>query len=57
MTVTVEPPEISGNVSDEAIDLTCMVTIPVNAETYRYQLNWYFNEAPIDDQLDQRIMV
>ena len=54
--VTVEPPEISGNVSDVAINLACTATLMENATTYQYQLVWYLNEAPID-QSDPRIVV
>ena len=57
MTVTVEPPEINGNAADVAINLICTATSMENAATYQYQLFWYFNEAPVNDQSDSRIMV
>ena len=57
VTVTVEPPAISGNASDVAINLTCRATSMENAATYQYQLIWFFNEAPIDEQSDARVVV
>ena len=43
VTVTVEPPEISGNVSDVAINLTCRATSMENTATYQYRFSWLFN--------------
>ena len=55
--VTVEPPEISGIASDVAINLTCTATLMENAATYQYQLVWFFNQFPVNDESDSRIMV
>ena len=57
VTVEVEPPEISGNASDVAINLTCTVTFMENASYYQSQLDWIFNGAPIGTQMNTRIMV
>ena len=56
LTVVVEPPEISGNASEEAINLTCTAILMDVATTIQYQLVWLLNGAPID-QPDARIMV
>ena len=54
--VVVEPPEISGNASEEAINLTCTATLMDVATTIQYQLVWLLEEVPVD-QSDARIMV
>ena len=56
LTVVVEPPEISGNASEEAINLTCTATLMDVATTIQYQLVWLLNGVPVD-QSDTRIMV
>ena len=56
LTVVVEPPEISGNASEETINLTCTATLMDVATTIQHQLVWLLNGAPID-QSDARIMV
>ena len=56
LTVVVEPPEISGNASEETINLTCTATLMDVATTIHHQLVWLLNGAPID-QSDARVMV
>ena len=56
LTVVVEPPEISGNASEEAINLTCTATLMDIETTIQYELVWLLNGAPVD-QSDARIMV
>ena len=56
LTVVVEPPEISGNASEETINLTCTATLMDVTTTIQHQLVWLLNGAPID-QSDARIMV
>ena len=56
LTVLVEPPEISGNASEEAINLTCTATLMEMATTIQYQLFWLHNGALIN-QSDARIVV
>ena len=56
LTVVVEPPEISGNASEEAINLTCTATLMDVATTIQYELVWLLNGAPLN-QSDARIMV
>ena len=56
LTVVVEPPEISGNASEEAINLTCTATLMDVASTILYRLIWLLNGARVD-QSDPRIMV
>ena len=57
LTVVVEPPEISGNASDEAINLTCSAKILENITPIQYQLIWLFHGAPIDNQPGAQNMV
>ena len=56
LAVVVEPPEISGNASEETINLTCTVTLLDVATTIQYELVWLLNGAPID-QSDVQIVV
>ena len=56
VTVVVEPSEISGNASEEAINLTCTATLIVNAPAIQNELVWLLNGAPVN-QSDTRIMV
>ena len=55
VTVIVEPPEISGNVSDVAINLTCRATLMENI-VGDYYLVWYLDRFPINDE-SARIVV
>ena len=56
LTVVVEPLEISGNASEEAINLTCTAILIDVTTTIQYELVWLLNGAPVD-QSDTRIMV
>ena len=56
LTMVVEPLEISGNASEETINLTCTATLMDNAPTIQYELVWLLNGAPIN-QSDARIAV
>ena len=56
LTVVVEPPEISGNASEETINLTCTAMLMDVATTIQYQLFWLLNGAPIN-QSDTQIVV
>ena len=56
LTVVVEPPEISGTASEEAINLTCTATLMNNAPTIQVEVVWLLNRVPVD-QSDARIMV
>ena len=55
--MVVEPPVISGNVTDEAINLTCTITpVETNTTLYLFEVVWLHNGAPVD-QSDDRIVV
>ena len=54
--VVVEPPEISGIASEEAINLTGTATLMDVATTIQYELVWSLNGVLVD-QSDDRIMV
>ena len=56
LTVVVEPPEISGNASEETINLTCTATLMDVAIKIQYELVWLLNGVPID-QSDARVVV
>ena len=56
LTVSLEPPEISGNAPEEAIYFTCTAILMDVAITIQYQLFWLLNGVPVD-QSEVRIMV
>ena len=54
--VELTPSEISGSAGDIAISFTCTATVEEDIVFNKYEFDWLFNDASVD-QSDDRINV
>ena len=53
ITATLTPSEIIGSAGDVPINLTCTATVEEDIMFDEYEIDWMFNDAPVDQSGDR----